>query len=78
MIDHKARHLAQTVESLLADHERAQSSPLLATFAAVEKLWSEVVAPALPDFASMKCSEFEIPEDSAWQLNWRIPENANL
>lgn len=52
----------------------------LRTFADVERLWSQEVAPRLPDFASMQASWYEkaAPDaGSRWRENWPVPERGD-
>lgn len=74
MIRHKAAHLAKEAARLLAEHDGARPAPRLTTYAAVERLWHEVVAPALPAFSCMKGSGFTVPAHSVWHANWQVPE----
>ena len=46
----------------------------LRTYADVEALWSEVVAPEFPTFACMQDGDGTVPPDSRWHANWRVPK----
>ena len=74
MIQHKAEHLIKTAQSLLDAYKSEKPKHTLNTYAAVEKLWRDVVSPALPEFWCMKYGDGGVPEDSVWHTNWRIPE----
>jgi len=76
MVEDEVRFLSGKVRELLAEYDRLQPTVRLRTFEEVEVLWERVVRPALPNFRSMtfRWSEADnVPEDSVWHANWRIP-----
>jgi len=79
MVADEAGWLHEKADELLAAYQRDQPTQRLRTFADVERLWAEVVAPALPDFQTME--QFwgdpddpanQVPADSRWHPNWEI------
>ena len=49
LLRHKTAYLGRVAAGLLAEHERLAPKARLLTYADVESLWSEVVAPPVPD-----------------------------
>jgi creatinine amidohydrolase len=78
MVQDEARWLGAKGRELLAEYDRLQPTQRLRTFAQVEAVWAEVVAPRLREFESMKpfwdgSHSDRIPEGSVWRANWDIP-----
>ena len=76
MVEDEVRWIGDKVRELLAEYDRIQPTTRLRTFEDVESLWESVVRPKLPEFRSMtfKWSDTEnVPEDSVWYPNWRVP-----
>ncbi len=71
----EARWLAEKGRELLAAYAQARPGQWLRTFAEVESLWADVVAPRLPQFETMQMWEGDEPpaEGSVWRANWPIP-----
>jgi creatinine amidohydrolase len=77
MADDIARNLAKRGEAALAQYASAPRRPRLATFEQVERVWHDVVAPALPQFRTMQPSwdGTEPSPTSRWRANWPVPEH---
>ena len=75
MADDEARWLAGKGRELLAAHAAEATTLRLSTFAQVEELWADVIAPRLPQFETMQTWEEDEPPaaDSVWRANWLIP-----
>ncbi len=76
MIQDEVRYLKKKAQELLAEYERLKPAHRLRTFADVERLWREIVRPALKDFRTMQDlweGQEAVPEDSVWHANWRVP-----
>ena len=75
MVARQVAWLGRKAEELVADFEREKPTARLRSFADVEKLWQEVVAPALPTFQSMQLDARgtgkSVSEQSRWAVNWR-------
>ncbi len=83
MVAEEARWLADRGHELLAAFERRRPRHTLRTFGDVERLWAEVVRPALPRFRSMQETWWEdapppVSEESVWWPNSRFPPGAEL
>ncbi len=77
MVADEVRYLGVRSRELLAEYERLRPVERLRTFADVERLWSEIVEPALPSFRTLQASWSEgdpLPTGSCWFANSRIPE----
>ncbi|MCC6729981.1 MAG: creatininase family protein [Chthonomonadales bacterium] len=77
MVADEVRWLGDRARELLAEYERAAPERRLSTFDDVERVWEEVVRPAVPGFRSMRQSwreEDTVPPESRWHANWRVPE----
>jgi len=77
MVADEVRWLGQKGQELLAAYEREQPQQRLRTYAQVEALWDEVIAPVLKEFASMHdlwAGQEAPPEGSMWRENWRVPD----
>jgi creatinine amidohydrolase/Fe(II)-dependent formamide hydrolase-like protein len=75
MVADEVRYLGGLARQLLDDYEAAHPTMRLRTFVEVERLWKEVVEPALPSFRTMRQSWSEgsdLPEDSCWYANSRV------
>ena len=75
MADDEARWLGEKGRALLAAHAAEAPAQRLSTFAQVEVLWADVIAPRLPQFETMQTWEGDEPPaaDSVWRANWPIP-----
>lgn len=76
MANDEARWLARRGRELLDEFARAPEKPKLRTFADVEQLWSDVIAPRLSEFATMQAwANYEMPApDSVWHANATLPK----
>ena len=75
MVADEACWLTEKGRELLAAYAAEVPSRRLKTFAEVEALWADVVAPRLMQFETMQTWEGDEPpaEDSVWRANWPIP-----
>jgi creatinine amidohydrolase len=78
MVAEQARWLGDQAQALLAEYDRLRPLHRLRTFEDVERLWDEVVRPALPGFRTMQDDPDPalgrtLGEDSVWRPNWRVP-----
>jgi creatinine amidohydrolase len=76
MLQDEVAFLGQKGLELLAEYERLRPAHSFSTFAEVERVWREVVEPALPAFQSMQSIwpwQQEIPPDSPWNKNRGVP-----
>jgi hypothetical protein len=78
MVADEVRWLSAKAKELLTAYDRERPRHTLRTFEDVEKLWADVVRPALKDFWTMqdmwKGEEHPVPGDSVWHANWRVPK----
>jgi creatinine amidohydrolase/Fe(II)-dependent formamide hydrolase-like protein len=78
MVADEVEWLGHKGRALLEDYARAKPAHAFTTFEAAERLWAEVVAPALPGFQSMQAQwdwQTPLPPDSPWAANQPIPKN---
>lgn len=76
MVADEVRWLGAEAQRLRDEYARLRPRHSLRTFADVERVWREVIEPALPEFRTMQCAWSDadaVPEDSCWRANWRIP-----
>ncbi len=76
MVADEVRWLGAKARELRAEYERARPAHTLRTFGDVERVWREVVEPALPGFMTMQDAWGEgddVPPESRWHANWRVP-----
>ncbi len=75
MVRDEVRFLGARAAELLAAYDEARPEHAMRTFADVERVWTEVVRPALPSFLTLQdsWSGEEMPPDSVWAPNWRVP-----
>ena len=66
-------HLAARARELLDEYASLTPDRRPLTFDQVEGIWEDEVRPRLKDFASMQDGSEEVPEDSRWFPNWRVP-----
>ncbi len=69
--------LGDKARELLREYDRVRPAHTLRTFGDVERLWREVVRPALKSFRTMKQIwewQSPVPEESRWFENWHVPE----
>ncbi len=75
MVERQVSWLGRKAEELVAAFDEARPAVRLRSFADVERLWQDVVEPALPDFLSMQPDPHEtgrtVPADSRWAVNWK-------
>ena len=76
MVDDEMRWLKEKAEALLEAHDARKPEHLKhLSFDDVERIWETEVRPRLKDFKSMQyLDRAPPPEDSRWQLNYRIPD----
>jgi creatinine amidohydrolase len=75
MVEDEVAWLGTKGSELLAEYGRQKPNHTFTTFAAVERLWQEVIAPRLPAFISMQEKwegQEDIPSDSPWTKNMGI------
>ena len=75
MVADEVEWLGNKAAELLAEYDRLKPSHNFTTFATVERVWNEVVEPALPGFKTMQAMQGELPEDSPWKANSGVPDN---
>lgn len=78
MVEDEVRWLGEKAKELLATYDRDRPSQQLRTFAQVETLWQDVVAPRFSTFETMQdtwTDDQTLPESSVWHPNWRVPNN---
>ena len=76
MVQDEVAFLGNKGAELIAAYDQMQPAHTFTTFAMVERVWREVVEPALPAFQSMQAIwpwQTEIPPDSPWNKNRGIP-----
>jgi creatinine amidohydrolase len=76
MVADEVRFLVAKGQSMLADYDRLKPPHSLLTFAAVERVWDEVVRPKFGAFRTMQLGWSKsqpLPSDSVWALNQPIP-----
>jgi creatinine amidohydrolase len=72
MVADEVRYLTAKAGELLGEYDRLAPAQRLGTFEAVERLWQDVVVPALGDFETMQelwPGREPPPEDSVWHAN---------
>lgn len=78
MVADEVEWLGRKAAELLAEYDRLQPAHNFTTFAAVERAWQEIVAPALAAFKSMQAKwpwQADLPGDSPWGMNNAVPGN---
>lgn len=78
MVDDEVRYLGAKARELLAEYDRVRPTARLRTFVEVERIWEDVVRPALPGFATMQpdpACETRLPVDSCWYANRLVPRD---
>jgi len=79
MVEDEVTWLGRKAGELLEEYEKSRPSHTLRTFEDVERLWEGVVRPHVPEFRSMQLcwkEHQEVPGDSVWYSNWKVPERA--
>jgi len=75
MVERQVSWLGQKAEELVAAFDEVRPAVRLRSFADVERLWRDVVEPALPNFLSMQPDPHEtgrtVPAESRWAVNWK-------
>lgn len=77
MVADEVAWLGRKAGKLLEDYASCRPEHRLRTFQDVERLWEDVVRPALKDFETMKdawSEDAQLPEDSVWHANWHVPD----
>jgi creatinine amidohydrolase/Fe(II)-dependent formamide hydrolase-like protein len=77
MVADEVKYLGAKARELLDAYAREQPRHALRAFEDVERLWETVVRPALKGFRTMQNGwneEEQVPEDSRWHANWRVPD----
>jgi len=81
MVADEVVFLATKAEELLAAYERLKPAHTFRSFAEVERVWAETIAPKVKDFKCMAqhwlesgLSFSEPSKDSRWHTNWEIPD----
>jgi creatinine amidohydrolase len=73
MVADEVRWLGEKARELLAAYDPAR--PRMRTFADAERVWAEVVVPALSGFRTMQDlweGQEAVPEESRWYANWQL------
>jgi len=76
MVDDEVRYLGAKAAEMLADYDRLRPEHPFTTFAEVERIWADVVRPAMKDFRTMQPTwngSEDMPPGSVWQANSPIP-----
>lgn len=78
MVADEVRWLGEKARELREEYGRLKPRHTLLTFDDVEKLWETTVRPELKSFKSMQerweGQTDELPPDSLWHANWRVPD----
>ncbi len=77
MVDDETRWLGEKARELLADYDKLAPEHAFVTFDAVERVWREEIAPALPAMRTMQekwGGEGDLPDDSVWKRNQPVPD----
>ncbi len=69
MVNDEIEWLGKKAAGLLAEYDQLKPAHKFTTFQTVERVWAEVVEPALPAFKSMREVKKELPADSPWKAN---------
>jgi hypothetical protein len=72
MVKDEVEWLGRKGIELLEEYDRLRPSHNYTTFADVERIWQDVVAPKLPEFISMQEKwegQEDLPGDSPWRKN---------
>jgi hypothetical protein len=75
----EAAHLAEQARRLLEEYANITPDHRLRTYADVERVWTVIVLPVVPELFSMRDGGEEwlsVPEGSRWFPNWRVPYDA--
>jgi len=74
MVDEQVAWLNHEADRLIAGYrEQAPAKRQPLSFADVERIWNETVAPVLPEFESMQAlGRTPPPADSPWRLNYEV------
>lgn len=75
----EAAHLAQQARRLRDAYSATTPRHRLRTYADVERVWTEIVLPVVPELLSMRDGGeawLAVPEGSRWFANWRVPYDA--
>jgi creatinine amidohydrolase len=76
MVAEEIAFLGKKAAELLEEYQQLKPQHTIKTFSQAEKLWVEIISPALPEFRCMQ--DFwegdPPPLDSIWHANWKVPE----
>ena len=77
MVADEVEWLGNKAAELMTEYDRLKPPHNFTTFETVERVWKEVIVPALPGFKTMQKMEGELPPDSPWKANSGVPEKWN-
>ncbi len=78
MVADEVAWLGKKAQELLGSYDQAQPQHRFVTFAEVERVWREVIEPALPGFKTMQEKwdrQEDLPAGSPWAANQPVPKN---
>lgn len=78
MVADQVEYLGRKARELIAEYDRLRPAHSFATFAEVERVWHEIVAPRVGEFQSMQekwPGQADLPAGSPWARNHGIPDN---
>jgi creatinine amidohydrolase len=78
MVADEIEWLGKKARELLAEYDRLTPQHNFTTFEKVEQVWTDVVAPQIPDFQTMQAKwpwQEDLPKDSPWHRNNKVPGN---
>ncbi len=78
MVADQVEWLGKKAYELLQEYNQLKPAHHFTTFETVENVWQEVVMPRFGEFKTMQDQwswQKDLPEDSPWQSNWRVPSN---
>lgn len=81
MVRDEVRWLGEKAGGLLQEYDRLKPEHTFRTFADVERVWADVVLPKVPEFLTLLQKwegQEDVPEDSVWFENWKIPDIPGL
>ena len=78
MVKRQVAWLGNKAKELVTIYETVKPAVRLRSFAEVETLWRDIVAPALPGFLSMQLDPRKtgrsVSKESRWWVNWKAGE----
>lgn len=78
MVADQVEYLGRKARELIDEYDRLQPAHTFTTFAEVERVWHEIVAPRVGEFQSMQekwPGQADLPAGSPWARNHGIPDN---